>query len=424
MGNLNLWLINLFDEFPGAAGEYPARVVGLAEELERRGHAVTWWTTDWSHRYKRRRQAPKPHGRLRIRALPCVAYRSNTSLRRLWSHHYYARRLRVALRQALRNGEMPDAVYVNLPVPTVAAVAAELKEAAGFRLVVDIRDAWPENFLQLLPGGERARRLFGPVLLWPFRRAARRAYRAADVLTAVSRDYLEMASRYGMRNGQVFYIGTPPDRLESQPPAMTARDPGGPLRLVYIGGFGTSYDLATLGEAVRQGWPAAGGDDSEQPVEVHLAGYGQPPAWAREATGVVFHGMLGAAELRALLEWCHVGLNAVHGGSGIAMPNKVGDYLAAGLPLVHARESGELAELVREREMGSCYRAGDVAGLVQAVGRYRGAEGERRLEAESWAARAFAVAALDRRKIYAGLADVVVGSFNGGGRKEEASDIR
>lgn len=232
---------------------------------------------------------------------------------------------------------------------------------------------------------------------------------ASKVVPAVSRDYLEMASRYGMRDGQVFYIGTPPDRLESQPPAMAARDPGGPLRLVYIGGFGASYDLATLGEAVRQGWRAAGGDGNEQPVEVHLAGYGEPPVWVRDGAGVVFHGMLGAAELRALLERCHVGLNAVHGGSGIAMPNKVGDYLAAGLQLVHARESGELAELVKERGMGSCYRAGDVAGLVRAVGRYRGAAGGRRLEAESRAARAFAVAALDRRKIYAGLADVVVG---------------
>jgi hypothetical protein len=54
---LTIWLINLFDEFP-QEGEYPGRVVALARELCMRGHAVTWWTSDWSHRYRQRRTAP------------------------------------------------------------------------------------------------------------------------------------------------------------------------------------------------------------------------------------------------------------------------------------------------------------------------------------------------------------------------------
>lgn len=409
---MTIWIVNLFDEFP-KEGEYPARIVALARTLVGRGHDVVWWTSDWSHRYKCPRTAPDDCG-FTIRALATVPYHSNSGLKRVWSHSRFARTLTQHFEQALRQGEAPEAIYVNLPVPVVAAAVARFKRRSDFRMTVDIRDAWPENFLQVLPSGLGLRRWFWPLLLAPFRRDVRRAIAAADSVTAVSQDYLDLMYGYGLAqgSGKVFYIGTTDDRLDGIPVPMAARieNPAEPLQLVYIGGFGASYDLATLGDAMAK-WHAQPTGADPCRVHLHLAGYGEPPAWAKQLSNVTFHGMLELAPLRQLLERCHIGMNTVHAGSGIAMPNKIGEYLAAALPVIHSRTEGELAQQIRHHNMGTCYPAGDATALQECIAEYATPTARPRLIHQSTNARTFAEQYLDRRKIYAGLADVIEGNL-------------
>jgi hypothetical protein len=227
--------------------------------------------------------------------LPTLPYHSNSSIKRLWSHERFARTLTQALNAALADGTAPDALYVNLPAPVVAAAVGKIRQRIGCRMVLDIRDSWPDNFLQILPAALGMRFWLWPRLLRPFREQAKRAIAAADCVTAVSADYLEIMERYGLPrgSGHVHYIGANPELLASGPPNMQTRfaEANSPLRLVYIGGFGASYDLHTLGQAMTKLSDPTSNKFSPL-VELHLAGYGAPPVWAKQLRNVTAHGML------------------------------------------------------------------------------------------------------------------------------------
>lgn len=486
--NLNVWLVNPFDQLPSKNG-YQGRLTELMSTFHQSGHQVTWWTSDWDHRQKERRkwEGNAETGR-EIILLPSLPYNRNTSLRRFRSHARFARDWLARTRRGLREGSLdrPDIVLVNLPPPAVGAAVAELKEEFGFFMVVDVQDAWPENFSQLLPFGAKWNERIGPWLFAPLKRSARKAYAAADAITAVSQDYLDVVETYrrdagrgargeggsrrtdrAKRDGDakqplntkteseksedrslsnkdhptphapcpaslppsaVFPIGCPADRLDVVPPAWCER-PAEPFRLVYVGSMSTSYDLETLVRAMARPELAS------RSIELHFAGDGDAVARLRRladsvaprptphapcpvqshAPSIHFHGMLGQKELRALLDVCHIGLNAVQPASRIAMPNKIGDYFAAALPVLHtgrgagqgARGEGELARLIRERDLGGLYPAGDPAGLAR-VG-VECMDSPERMARQSANARRFAEDCLDRRVLYPRFVEWVEG---------------
>ena len=96
---MNIWLCNPFDNLV-EEGARPQRYALLAAEFARRGHAVTWWTSDFSHARKARRAAadgtPLPHAYANaqgvfMRLVATPPYTRNVSLRRVRSHRAFAR---------------------------------------------------------------------------------------------------------------------------------------------------------------------------------------------------------------------------------------------------------------------------------------------------------------------------------------------
>ena len=96
---MNIWLCNPFDNLV-EEGARPQRYALLAAEFARRGHAVTWWTSDFSHARKARRAAadgtPLPHAYANaqgvfMRLVATPPYARNVSLRRVRSHRAFAR---------------------------------------------------------------------------------------------------------------------------------------------------------------------------------------------------------------------------------------------------------------------------------------------------------------------------------------------
>ena len=67
------------------------------------------------------------------------------------------------------------------------------------KVVLDVMDAWPENFARLIPGPDWLRDILWRILCARAIRRARRAYRGADAVSAVGVTYLGLAMRYGCR---------------------------------------------------------------------------------------------------------------------------------------------------------------------------------------------------------------------------------
>ena len=368
---MNVWIVNPFDNLP-LEGYRPMRFWLMSKAFRKAGHNVVYWTSDFSHANKTKRvldfgvEVP-----FDIEILETEPYFKNVSLRRLMSHRKLAKTFLKVARQAIKDGryKTPDLIIASSPPLGLVDASHKIASEAGAKVIVDIMDAWPETFERVVPR----------FLLWPLRRKARRNYLRAAAITTVADNYVEIARSYGFsKDIRRFYHGiTKGDRplnpkgdspLTNQPkhhPSSLIHTSTGtvPLRIVYAGNMGRSYDLVTAVEAVRE---------LSGMATLDIAGKGEQEETLKELVeekgikGVEFHGYLSEPELDDLLKRCDVGLVPMDPSSCVGIPYKLADYAKSSLAVVSSL-GGESARLLNEYGAGVSYSFGKSASLVNAV---------------------------------------------------------
>ena len=170
---MTVWIESPFDSLP-VEGYRKQRYWLMAEAFVRAGHHVVYWTSDFSHANKRKREEAKAigggeGGRVPLVFIPTRPYPKNICLARIRSHREYALEWERRAAAAVADGTCarPDLIVISSPPVATGAVARRLARAFGARLVVDVQDAWPETFYRLLPHGFR---WLAWLLLWKMRR--------------------------------------------------------------------------------------------------------------------------------------------------------------------------------------------------------------------------------------------------------------
>ena len=450
---MKIWIINPFDELPGDT-DVRHRYWSLAETLAcpepvegaEKGHDVTWWSSDFSHRSKSRRDlGTKDEGRRTkvegtdgngslvfcpsslvhnpssfvLRLIPTPPYQRNVSLARWRSHQAFARNFRKTALEEIESGKLPppDRIIVSLPPLGTADAAFAIRKRHGGEVVLDIMDAWPETFYRVLPG------FLGPLLLWPMQQTAVRACRLADRISAVSQVYIDLArSRAPDKPTHLCYHGIDLDEgLRTKDEGQRTKDEGSnsepslvfspsSLVLTYIGSLERSYDLETAIMAIRYLEK-----DGFYP-EFHIAGAGSQEAglkeladklWPEEAECPVhFHGLLDREGLQALLARSSIGLIPMRQDSHVGLPYKLADYCAAGLAVVFSLD-GECRRLLETKKAGSFYNPANVLDLSAVLKTYL--QKPPRVREEGANARRLAEELFDRSITYPQLAEFVVG---------------
>ena len=346
---MTVWIQNPFDNLPGE-GFRKMRYSLMAEAFARAGHDVTFWTSDFSHALKRRRDPSAAAAScFACRLVPTPAYSRNVSLRRVFSHAAYARRWEALARRAAADGCPPELVIASLPTISGAAAALRLGRRLGARVVVDVQDAWPETFERIVPRWT----------LSPLRARARRIFREADLVTGVCDRYRELVGRDDYLRA---YLGVEPGERPEPPRSRNGRG-----RIAYVGGVGRTYDLDTVRAAAKL-----------LDMDLSVAGGGN---------------YLDEAGLAAFLSECDVGVVPMCDDSWVGIPNKVFDYAKAGLPIVSSL-GGETAALLAKYECGKTYASGDPESLAAAV--------RKALQCRPFASRAMCEAEFDAARIYDG----------------------
>ncbi|MCX5685059.1 MAG: glycosyltransferase [Planctomycetota bacterium] len=368
---MNVAAVNPFDPPPGDVvreGRYAAFCRALAAE----GHQVVWYSSDWSHALKVRRNAAavQPACRdagFRIELCPTRPYGRNVGLSRWRSHAALACAVPELLDRATPRA---DVVIVSTPPPNLAAAVARWAQARGVRLLVDIQDLWPETFARLLPKGLR---WLNALAGRPMRRDVQAAYAAADACLAVAAAYAEhFRSVAGpAKPCHTLHLGVdlaefdrhvaPPESLGEMVADILDK------RWIFAGGsLGSALDWAFFLElAARLEARAAG-------VQLVVAGTGPAEAWLRGEVarrGLRNVSLLGQqsfaafCSLAAAADW---GLNHYRRDSFVFFPNRVFDYFAADLPVINTI-GGELADVISAHEAGFTTTAFDVEAVVEYV---------------------------------------------------------
>ena len=349
-----VWIQNPFDSLP-LEGARKMRYWLMAEAFVRAGWRVVYWTSDFSHATKTKRVLTSlsslpslsslDPARFQLHLIPTKPYARNVSWARVASHRAYAQTWRrLAEDPALPR---PDVIVASLPTLSGAAAALEIGRRLGAKVVLDIQDAWPETFERLAPKGLR---WAAHLALTPLRHAAQRLYRAADVVTGVSARYRALSGRPD------FHLAYHGIELGGSPtPNSTRQTTTSPLRLVYSGNLGRTYDLATIVKMV----------EAHEDMTLDVAGFG---AFTSICPRIRFHGFLAEADLQRLFATCDIGLVPMPADSWVGLPNKFADYSRAGLRIVSSL-GGESSALLEKYGCGATYRVGDAASLAAAVAR-------------------------------------------------------
>lgn len=374
---LTIWILQTGEPLHVDAGSpRPMRAMNLANSLVAAGHRVVVWSSAFSHQERRHRSRTADRirvaERLEYRLIPSPGYRRNIGPGRLMDHALMGSNLRRLLR-----GEqsLPDAAFVGFPPIETAAVMTRWIRERGVPSLLDIKDQWPEIFVDGVPG---ALKPIGRLALAPYFTLARRAMTDADGIVAMTESYLQWALAFigrERRETDVIAPLTSPIRPLSDAELSAARawwaERGvtagdGKSRVSYVGSQNRSYDFLPVASAVREL------ASSRPECEFVFAGTGeQSAAWQSALEGlpnVKFPGWIDQAKLRVLadLSMALIAPYRVSQGFDLNVPNKIVDAISLGRPVITPLR-GDVASLIDREGIGLRYGTDSGRSLVDCV---------------------------------------------------------
>ncbi len=303
-----------------------------------------------------------PHG---------CGYDKNLSPRRFLDHEIVARKFTRMARKLAK----PDVIFCSFPTIELGRECVRYGERHGVPVILDVRDLWPDIFLDAVPAP--ARPLGRLALAKPFR-DTRRQFERCTAITGVSDAYVAWGLKQsGRPRGPLDRTVPLAYQKWDVPPDPEADDallaelgvPEGATICTFVGTFGSTYDLNTPIAAARS--------LVDQAVHFVFCGDGdRGEEWRSKAAGlpnVHFPGWLNRERMSRVLSRSHVGLAAYKQSAPQGIPNKPIEYMSFGLPMLSSLE-GETAALIQEQGLGEHYRADDLPGFLSGLDRLRDPE--------------------------------------------------
>ena len=405
---MRIWVFASGEPLPSATSHVRLlRAGNLSNYLQAAGHEVVWWASSYDHFNKRQVPAQdlvQPAGGYQLRALRSPGYKANFGVARLFDHAVLGWRF---WRGAIAAKERPDVIWCSFPPIETALAAVHVGLRLRVPVVLDVRDLWPDVFLDALP---KAMRRVGRICLAPYFMASVGALKRATGLVGVTDSYLQWGlARAGRAKGRFdrcFPMGYPDfdipaaSMLEAQAFWRNKGVAGDSFNICFFGTIGRQFDIATVINAAAQL------QTQSSNARFILCGQGSALDGFREQAdglaNVLFPGHVNAPEIKALMDLSAIGLAPYHDTENFQLniPNKIFEYAAGALPVLSGID-GEVGRFLRARDIGHIYPAQDARLLATLVLRLEGERDKLRRQGER--ARALFCAQFDARIISADI---------------------
>lgn len=363
---MRIWFTEIGEPLPLERDARLYRYGMLTQSLARYGHEVSWWTSSFSHVSKRHvtdQDSNVTLNDVNIHLLKGPGYKRNVSISRVFHQMHFARKFyRLA-----NNPEMPDVIIAPVPTLEVAKKAVLFGKRKKIPVIVDIRDEWPDEFVDLAP---KFLRQFVRVLMTPYFKNMTYICKNATAIIGVSRSFRDYALSFAQRDAgrydRVFPIGYSVSSSLDQKKIELAKDwwiSSGVKREAFVccffGTIGKFFDLGVIIQAAKK-------LSIEFPIQVVLCGNGSRLDFfkkvAADADFIFFPDWVDEPKIRALMDLAHVGLAPYRANSRMSLPNKPFEYFAGSLPVVSSIQ-GELRELLDKYQCGRTYNPESVEDL-------------------------------------------------------------
>lgn len=341
------------------------RTAFIAGMLADAGYEVDLITSSFQHWDKAQRNTADPayqtHG-YRVVFIDAPNYSKNVTPSRVRNHTIVSRRLAEYFKRHNDYG----LVLAKVPPNDMALVCAKYAEEAGIPFVVDVNDLWPEAMRMVFDVP-----VLSPLLFRGFKRDAEAVYARTTAAIGTSEEYALRPSKY--MNHVIphitVYVGNDVSAFDAEAAANASlvQKPEGEFWVTYAGTIGTSYDIRTMVLAADHLKRCGHAD-----VRMVILGDGPLAPELRQLAAQLgcnctFLGYRPHEEMAAYLQASDVLVNSFVKKAPQSIVSKIGDYLAAGKPMINTLANEEFTRKVANDGFGVNIASEDPDALAAAI---------------------------------------------------------
>lgn len=395
-------VISMGVKLNGEKGYSRFRYIG--DFLSDAGYQVDLITTTFQHWEKAQRDVEaisKEEYKFRLKFIYEPGYKKNIDLRRIASHRIAAKNLKKLLE---KEGDY-DLIYCEIPPNDVALAAAQYAHDKGIPFVPDVNDLWPEAMRMVVDIP-----VVSDILFYPLKRDAEKVYSLVSGIIGTSDEYRDRPLKNQKLDvpRKTVYVGNEIaefDKGVSRYGSEILKEEG-EFWVTYAGTIGTSYDIRTMVLAGKELM-----DRKMDNIKIKILGNGplkeelEKLAKDQGCRNVEFLGYVSYPEMAAWLAKSDILVNSFVKKAPQSIVTKIGDYLAAGKPMINTCMSPEFRMKVEKDGFGINILPEDPRILADAVtDLYKDPEGRNRMGKR---AREIAMEQFDRPQSYKKIIELI-----------------
>lgn len=375
----------------------------LSSMLVNAGFKVDLITTTFQHWEKKQRDISDPsyaEEPFNIVFIEEPGYTKNIDLKRVSSHAKAANNLASYFE---KHGDY-DLVYAEIPPNDVALACAKFAQSRGIPFVADVNDLWPEAMRMVLDIP-----LVSDALFYPLARDARETYRRCTAVVGTSGEYASRPLRDMDKPVEhiTVYVGNEVAVFDEEAcqQESTVAKPDEEFWVTYAGTIGASYDIKTMvltAELLKK--------NGHEDIVFKILGGGPDKDELEKLANALdckvdFVGYMPHSVMAAYLVKSDVLVNSFVRKAPQSIVTKIGDYLAAGKPMINTCMSPEFRNKVEMDGFGLNIEPEDPEVLATAILDLRRNPGLRKTMGKN--ARDVAEAEFDRPVAYRRIVDLI-----------------
>ncbi len=343
---MRIWLIKIHEESPIINKNIRlGRTHTIADTLQHNGHEVFLWKSTYSHQYKKQNFNKDTKIKLKknyvIYFIKTIPYYKNYSFMRVINHFQFAKKFA----KLTKKEQKPDLILTSYPDIFHSYEAVKYAKRHNIPVVVDVRDMWPEAFVEVVlkPIRPIAKFLISPLYFY-VNYIFKNATAVISMLPFCLNWYQNISNRKNKELDRVFHLAYKklnPTQEELAESYSFWKNYGisknnGDFIVCFFGSIGskTVIDLDTVIKAAKEI------GDKTNKIKFVLCGAGENLEYyksiAWKCKNVIFPGWVDANKIYALLEIGSVGIIPYRNRFDFknTIPNKGAEYLSGGLPIL------------------------------------------------------------------------------------------
>lgn len=341
----------LCGSFPPETGAAPGRMQLLSKLLQQNGYQVQVITAMPNYpkgqifpEYRGKWQVAEMQDGIPVTRLWFAPTNSSSKIRRGISLASLSLSLKLQL-ASLLHAQSPDLILISSPPFLLGSIGTQIARKQAIPVLLNVSDLWPGSARDLgfITEGRLLRYLQQKEIAM-YRNAAAFSVQSEEIAAHIRR-YCPDTPLFVYRNLQPLSLYAPHPR------------PPGPRKIVYAGLLGIAQGVAGIAASI---------DFAALGTELHIYGSGNESdkirSLAASRKDIVYHGNVPAAEIPEILSRYHIMLVPLVTRIEGAVPSKIFNAVANGLPLLYMG-SGESAGLVERYGLGYACEAGDLGRL-------------------------------------------------------------